>query len=111
MAPQNVLDPEPKNDPDGGRKKSPFAERLLKIIQVLVTIGLLWWLLHDPARRTDISEAIARADLWWLLAAMVSAGACEFFGIIRWQLFLKIPLRLMLLIVAATLTCPAVFWP
>ena len=89
MARKNVLDPEPKNDPDGGRKKSPFAERLLKIIQVLVTVGLLWWLLHDPARRTDMSEAIARADLWWLLAAMVSAGACEFFGIIRWQLFLK----------------------
>ena len=62
---------------------------MVKIIQVLVTIGLLWWLLHDPARRTDMSEAIARADIWWLLAAMVSAGACEFFGIIRWQLFLK----------------------
>jgi len=62
---------------------------LVKIIQVLVTIGLLWWLFHDPTRRTDMSEAIARADLWWLLAAMVSAGACEFFGIIRWQLFLK----------------------
>jgi uncharacterized protein (TIRG00374 family) len=89
MAPKNVLDPEFKNDPDGGRKKSPFAERLLKIIQVLVTIGLLWWLLHDPARRADMAEAIARADVWWLLAAMVSAGACEFFGIIRWQLFLK----------------------
>jgi uncharacterized protein (TIRG00374 family) len=50
---------------------------------------MLWWLLHDPARRTDMSEAIARADAWWLLAAMLSAGACEFFGIIRWQLFLK----------------------
>lgn len=59
------------------------------MIQVLVTIGLLWWLLHDPTRRTDMSEAIARANVWWLLAAMVSAGACEFFGIIRWQLFLK----------------------
>jgi uncharacterized protein (TIRG00374 family) len=89
MAPKNVLDPESKNDPDGGRKKSPLGEWLVKIIQVLVTIGLLWWLLHDPARRTDMSEAIARADVWWLLAAMVSAGACEFFGIIRWQLFLK----------------------
>lgn len=62
---------------------------MIKIIQVLVTIGMLWWLLHDPARRTDMSEAIARADAWWLLAAMLSAGACEFFGIIRWQLFLK----------------------
>jgi len=89
MAPKNVLDPKSKNDPEGERRKSPFAEWLVKIIQVLVTIGLLWWLLHDPARRTDMSEAIARADLWWLLAAMVSAGTCEFFGIIRWQLFLK----------------------
>jgi len=89
MAPKNVLDPESKKVPDGGRKKSPLGEWLVKIIQVLVTIGLLWWLFHDPTRRTDMSEAIARADLWWLLAAMVSAGACEFFGIIRWQLFLK----------------------
>jgi uncharacterized protein (TIRG00374 family) len=89
MAPKNVLDPELKNDPDGVRKKSTLGARLVKIIQIIVTIGLLWWLLHDPARRTDMSEAIARADVWWLLAAMLSAGACEFFGIIRWQLFLK----------------------
>jgi hypothetical protein len=89
MAPKNVLDPESNNDPDGERKKSTLGEWLIKIIQVLVTIGMLWWLLHDPARRTDMSEAIARADAWWLLAAMLSAGACEFFGIIRWQLFLK----------------------
>jgi uncharacterized protein (TIRG00374 family) len=89
MAPKNVLDPESKNHSNRGRKKSAFGEWMVKIIQVLVTIGLLWWLLHDPARRTDMSEAIARADIWWLLAAMVSAGACEFFGIIRWQLFLK----------------------
>jgi uncharacterized protein (TIRG00374 family) len=89
MAPKNVLDPESEKVPDGGRKKSHLGEWLVKIIQVLVTIGLLWWLLHDPTRRTDMSEAIARANVWWLLAAMVSAGACEFFGIIRWQLFLK----------------------
>ncbi|NDG70182.1 MAG: hypothetical protein EBY32_02550, partial [Proteobacteria bacterium] len=63
MAPKNVLDPESKNDPDGGRKKSPLGEWMVKIIQALVTIGLLWWLLHDPTRRTDMSEAIARADL------------------------------------------------
>lgn len=61
----------------------------MKILQTLVTFGLLWWLLRDPARRADMSAALMRADLWWLLAAMVSAGACEFFGIIRWQLFLK----------------------
>ncbi len=61
----------------------------MKVTQTLVTFGLLWWLLRDPARRADMAAAVMRADLWWLLAAMVSAGACEFFGIIRWQLFLK----------------------
>jgi len=89
MAPQTGLDPDEKKEPDGGEKKSPLGEWLVKILQVLVTIGLLWWLLHDPARRADMAESIARADVWWLLAAMISAGACEFFGIIRWQLFLK----------------------
>jgi uncharacterized protein (TIRG00374 family) len=69
--------------------KSVFTEWLIKALQIVVTIGLIWWLLHDPARRADMAAALARADLWWLLAAMASAGACEFFGIIRWQLFLK----------------------
>lgn len=33
--------------------------------------------------------ALQEADWRWLIAAMVSAGLCEFFGILRWQLFLK----------------------
>ncbi|MFM8716232.1 MAG: lysylphosphatidylglycerol synthase transmembrane domain-containing protein [Spartobacteria bacterium] len=89
MAPKNTLDPAQAKAPDTGRAKSAFTEWLIKGLQVVVTVGLLWWLLHDPARRADMAAALARADFWWLLAAMVSAGACEFFGIIRWQLFLK----------------------
>lgn len=52
-------------------------------------MGLLWWLLKDTSRRSDMASALAQADMWCLLAAMVSAGACELFGVIRWQLFLK----------------------
>jgi uncharacterized protein (TIRG00374 family) len=79
---KNVLDPSSK-------PKSTAGGWLMKILQTLVTLGLLWWLLRDPARRADMAGAVMRADPWWILAAMVSAGACEFFGIIRWQLFLK----------------------
>ena len=89
MAPKNALYPDLENDPDRGRAKSVYAEWLVKVLQVVVTIGLLWWLLHDPARRADMAVALAHADPWLLLAAIISAGACEFFGIIRWQLFLK----------------------
>jgi len=62
---------------------------LLTVAQALVTIGLLWWLFHDPERREKMFIVLQKADWRWLVAAMISAGLCEFFGILRWQLFLK----------------------
>lgn len=61
----------------------------LRLFQAGVTVTLLWWLLHDPERRSDMAGALAKADWRWLLAAMACAGACEFFGILRWRLFLQ----------------------
>jgi hypothetical protein len=73
----------------GGSLPSTAGDWLMKIFQALVTVGLLWWLLHDPKRRTEMVVALAQADRLWLLAAFVAAGACEFFGILRWHLFLQ----------------------
>jgi uncharacterized protein (TIRG00374 family) len=70
---------------------------VLTILQLLVTVGLLWWLFHDPARRATMWEALQTADWRWMIAAFAAAGLCEFFGILRWQLFLKmlhLPVRL-----------------
>jgi hypothetical protein len=61
----------------------------LTVLQVAVTIGLLWWLFHDPARRQVMLEALRTADWRWMAVAMAAAGVCEFFGILRWQLFLR----------------------
>jgi len=66
-----------------------LGQHFLTVLQVVVTVGLLWWLFHDPARRATMWKALQEADLRWLIAAMVSAGFCELFGIIRWQLFLR----------------------
>lgn len=77
-----MLEPEEKNH-------AATRGWVFKIAQAIVTIGLLWWLLHDPARRADMAAALLQADPWWLCAAVLSAGACEFFGIIRWRLFLQ----------------------
>ena len=68
---------------------SSVGALVLKVIQILVTLGLLGWLFHDPDRRLAMVNALAQADWRWLLAAFAAAGACEFFGIIRWQLFLQ----------------------
>jgi len=66
-----------------------LGRHLLTVFQVLVTIGLLWWLFHDPQRRLTVWNALQTADWRWMFAAMAAAGLCEFFGILRWQLFLK----------------------
>lgn len=84
-----MLDPNRNPDPSTREEKSSIGGWTLKALQMLMTGGLLWWLLHDPTRRADMATAISQADPLWLIAAMASAGACEFFGIIRWQLFLK----------------------
>lgn len=70
-------------------KRRPWLQGLLTAGQAAVTIGLLWWLFHDPARRAIMGEALQEADWRWMIAAFASAGICEFFGILRWQLFLR----------------------
>jgi uncharacterized protein (TIRG00374 family) len=70
----------------------------LIFLQVAVTIGLLWWLFHDPQRRAVMGAALKMADWRWIVLSIVAAGICEFFGILRWQLFLRmlhidVPLR------------------
>ena len=70
----------------------------LTFLQVAVTVGLLWWLFHDPERRAVMGAALKMADWRWIVLAVAAAGICEFFGILRWQLFLRmlhieVPLR------------------
>ncbi len=90
----------PSAEPISPRRKesSPLFHRLLTIFQAAVTLGLLWWLFHDENRRLVMWDALQQADWWWILLALVTAGFCELFGILRWQLFLRmlhieVPLR------------------
>lgn len=89
MAPQSPLDPDSVEKSEKRSPSAVYTEWTVKALQIVVTSGLLWWLLHDPARRSDMVAALSRADIFWLFLAIISAGACEFFGIVRWQLFLK----------------------
>jgi uncharacterized protein (TIRG00374 family) len=77
---------------------SMLLHHSLTLLQVAVTVGLLWWLFHDPARRAVMGAALKMADWRWIVMAITAAGVCEFFGILRWQLFLRmlhieVPLR------------------
>lgn len=75
-----------KNNP---AREPRLRRHLLTGVQLLVTVGLLWWLLHNPERRETMVRALKTADWRWMLAAFAAAGLCEFFGILRWKLFLR----------------------
>lgn len=75
---------------DPPRREPPkLGQHFLTIFQVVVTVGLLWWLFHDDHRRATMWNALHTADWRWMIAAFAAAGICEFLGILRWQLFLK----------------------
>ncbi len=81
-----------------GPTTHPWRRHFLTAVQFAVTIGLLIYLFHDPKRRADMAIAVATADWRWLALSFVAAGVCEFFGVLRWQLFLRmlrieVPLR------------------
>ncbi len=79
--------PEPE---EPRRPEAPsVGHHLFTIAQVVITVALLWWLFHDPERRAVMWDALQTADWRWMVLSVIAAGVCEFFGILRWQLFLK----------------------
>lgn len=89
----------PSSEEVSGPKEAPsLLSHLLTVLQVAVTLGVLWWLFHDEHRREVMWEALKVADWRWMVASIAAAGVCEWFGILRWQLFLRmlhieVPLR------------------
>ncbi len=73
----------------GASPRSRWAHSVTTLLQLVVTVGLLAWLFHDASRREKMWEALGDADWRWMAAAIVAAGVCEFFGILRWRLFLR----------------------
>ncbi|HEY5793245.1 MAG TPA: lysylphosphatidylglycerol synthase transmembrane domain-containing protein [Chthoniobacterales bacterium] len=85
-----TFEPPPVPEPVPCPKQAPsLFSHLLTVLQVAVTLVLLWWLFHDAERRQVMSEALKMADWRWMGLALAAAGVCEFFGILRWQLFLR----------------------
>jgi uncharacterized protein (TIRG00374 family) len=67
---------------------------LLTTVQIAVTIALLYWVFHDPAKRAKMAEALARAyhegSFWWIGAAMLAYVVVEIAAAIRWQVLLRV---------------------
>src|SRR5438874_5532159 len=60
------------------------------IYQVTVTVGVLYWVYHDPNRRAQMVEALRNAEYRWVLMAMLVYVVVEAAAAVRWHVLLKV---------------------
>src|SRR5437763_8129841 len=63
---------------------------LVTIFQVTVTVGVLYWVYHDPNRRAQMVEALRNAEYRWVLMAMLAYVVVEAAAAFRWHVLLKV---------------------
>jgi len=63
---------------------------ILTVIQVLVTVGILFWVFHDPVKRHQMWEALIHARPAWLLAGFLCYGVVELLAAFRWYILLRV---------------------
>ena len=63
---------------------------LLRIVQTLITVGILVWVFRDPKMRANIPVILHQANPWWILLGVACAGVAELANIFRWQIFLRV---------------------
>ena len=67
------------------KKKTIFT-----VLQVLVTVGILVWIFHDPTKLKETWGKLQNANLLWILAGITAYGIVEILGATRWQLLLRV---------------------
>ena len=63
---------------------------LVTIFQLSVTIGVLYWVYHDPNRRAQMVEALRKAEYRWVLAGVLAYAVVEVAAAFRWHVLLKV---------------------
>jgi uncharacterized protein (TIRG00374 family) len=63
---------------------------LITLFQVSVTIAVLYWVYHDPARRAQMVEAIRNAQYRWVAMGILAYVVVEIAAAFRWHVLLKV---------------------
>ena len=59
-------------------------------LQIAITAFLLWWIFRDPAKRTQMVEALRTADYLWLIPGVASLGCAFLLQTERWRRLLRV---------------------
>jgi glycosyltransferase 2 family protein len=63
---------------------------ILTIVQLAVTVALLYWVYRDPKKLADMREALTHARFEWILAGILSYFVVELAAGFRWHILLKV---------------------
>ena len=63
---------------------------LITILQLSVTIAVLYWVYHDPNRRAQMVEAIRNAQYRWVVLGILTYVVVEVAAAFRWHVLLKV---------------------
>jgi uncharacterized protein (TIRG00374 family) len=76
----------------GGRLEATFPVKklLLTLLQIGVTIALLFWVYHDPNKRAQMGEALRAAHYRWVVIAIACYVIVELAAAFRWWVLLKV---------------------
>ncbi len=67
-----------------------MKKTILTTVQIAVTIALLYFVFRDPEKRAQMQAALALANYWWILLAVVAYFTVEVAAAIRWQVLLRV---------------------
>ncbi len=62
----------------------------LTVLQLAITLGVLFLVFHDPQKRADMLRALQNASAAWLFAGIAAYGVVELLAGVRWQLLLRV---------------------
>jgi uncharacterized protein (TIRG00374 family) len=63
---------------------------LAGVLQIAVTIAVLFWVFHDPHKRAQMGVALRMADYRWIIAALACYLVVELAAGVRWWILLKV---------------------
>ncbi len=63
---------------------------LLPVLQISVTVALLWLIFRDPAKNRDMVAALKAANCYWLIPGVLSVGVAFLLQTQRWRLLMRV---------------------
>ena len=63
---------------------------VVTLFQLAITIAVLYWVYHDPNRRTQMAEALRHARYSWVVIGILAYVIVEIAAAFRWHVLLKV---------------------